>query len=318
MVDRTSGGLAVVVNPRALHGPCTRLWEEALDRLQRARPVACIETTGEGHDGDHVAAFIAAQRPAIVVAAGGDGTVRDVAEALHRTGLPTPPALALVPLGTANNVARSLGLLALRQRGAAAVELAITAILAGTERWIDLGRVGPSIFIGSFAVGMDAAILAARNRWRRRWRPGATRGGYSLYLLSCAVNLARHRGVTGHLTSDGESHDVTIYDLLVVNTALYAGEFRFDATDHSADGRLDLHVFASPIDYVRAFVAAWRRQLRHARGLPIHPPARLRRIQRVELTLSRPLAAQLDGEEHACASHYEVCIVPHALRVRLP
>ncbi len=74
----------------------------------------------------------------LVVAAGGDGTVRACAEALAGTGIP----LAIVPLGTANLVARALGVPA---RGDRALEVAF----GGRDQLIDLGRVtgvgGPGV-----------------------------------------------------------------------------------------------------------------------------------------------------------------------------
>jgi len=317
-VDENSRGLAVVVNPHTLQGPCAALWATALARLRSGRPVTRLDTAGDGGDAARIAACIAAERPSIVVAAGGDGTVRDVAAALVAGGPSPAPALAILPLGTANNIARSLGLLAFRQRGPEAVERAVVAILAGTERRIDLGQADAHLFCGSFAVGMDAAILSARNRWRRRWHLGPRLGGYPLYLFSCAVSLARQRSVAGRLQIDGAPHDGPVYNLLVLNTALYAGEFRFDGADHSADGRLDLHLFTSPSDYVRAFVTAWRRHLRHQRGASIAPPAGLRRIEHAAIALAQPMAAQIDGEEHGSADRYDVRVLPGALRVRVP
>ena len=314
-VDRTTGNLAVVVNPRVLHGPAAGLWEQALARLSRCGAVECLHTTGDGADGDRIAALLAA-RPAMLIAAGGDGTVHEAVAACVAAGAPS--ALAILPLGTANNVARSLGLPALRAGHPEALERALATIVDGADRPIDLGCVGAHVFIGSFAAGMDGVILADRNRWRRRWRLGPRAGGYALYLLSCAVNLARHRAVDASLSADGVPWQGPIYDLLVTNTALYAGEFRFDDADHSGDGRLDLHVFRTAADYVRAFVTAWRRHLRRERGGPVEPPPQLRRVTRVDVILSRPLPCQLDGEEGAPADHYAVRVVPHAIRVRVP
>jgi diacylglycerol kinase family enzyme len=174
------------------------------------------------------------------------------------------------------------------------------------------------VFVGSFAVGMDGAILAARNDWRQRWRLGNATGGYPLYLLSCAVNLTRHRAAPGRVRADGTLYEGPIYNLLAANTALYAGEFRFAAEDHSDDGRLDLQIFTGPADYVRAFVAAWRRHLRSQRGGAVADPARIQRVTRIEIDLARPVASQLDGEEDARAAHYEIEVLPHAIRMCVP
>jgi diacylglycerol kinase family enzyme len=222
-------------------------------------------------------------------------------------------------LGTGNNVARGLGLLSLRQGDARAIERAVAAIRAGRERRIDLGRVGADVFAGSFALGMDGAILAVRNAWGRRWHLRPALAGYPLYLLSCAFNLTRQRAVAGRVHADGVPCHGPIYDLIVVNTAIYAGEFRFDdARDHSDDGQLELQVFTSAADYVRAFVAAWRRHVRQQRGEPVGATPRQRRVARVEIALARPLPSQLDGEESAHSDRFEVAVLPGALRVCVP
>jgi diacylglycerol kinase family enzyme len=315
-VDRARDTIAVVMNPRTLRGPSARLWQEAVARLRRNRPVECVYTAGDGSDRARIAALIA-ERPATVVAAGGDGTLHEVVNALHRADPATAPALAILPLGTANNVARSVGLLSVRGHGAHAVDRACAAILGGTERRIDLGRVGSDVFIGSFALGMDAAILARRNAWCRRWRLGPRSTGYPLYLLSCAVNLTRHRTVAGRVQTDDETRELPVYDALVANTALYAAEFRFDDGDYSADGLLDLQIFSSAADYVRAFVAAWRRHLSYQRGARVAAPARLRRVMRVEIALAQPLASQLDGEEYRGSDRFDVQVIPRALRLHV-
>ncbi|MBX3187106.1 MAG: NAD(+)/NADH kinase [Labilithrix sp.] len=91
----------------------------------------------------------------VVVVAGGDGTVAHVARALADTGM----AMAIIPMGTANNVARSLGL------GVDAAA-AIRALEDVVERRIDLGSVRGAAPIGGFfiegvSVGAFAEVVAA-------------------------------------------------------------------------------------------------------------------------------------------------------------
>jgi len=314
----------VVVNPRTLTGSAAQLWQRALDGLYD-RVVICeeIRTAGAGADTDRVAQLVTAHAPQVVVAAGGDGTVRDVVEGVMRAAPTTAPSLALLPLGTANNVARSLGLRSVRQAGASAVDLAVATIVDGYERRIDLGHVdfgtNPSrYFVGSFAVGMDAEILRTRNQLRQRLRLRSRIGGYPLYLCSCAINLLRPHGTAARLRIDGPEQARRVYNLLVTNTPLYAGEFRFDAENSSDDGCIDLHVFAGPLDYLRRYPAAWRRHVRHARGERVQPPRHVQRVREVYIELSAPLAAQLDGEECAPVVSCTVRVVPQALAVRVP
>jgi diacylglycerol kinase (ATP) len=292
------------------------LYDEALRRLRERLPVIAIHTAGDGGDHERICALIGSTQPSILVAAGGDGTVHAAVRALMATRAAPVTRLGILPFGTGNNVARGLGLPSLAPRSdGVAIAHAVATVLDGAERCIDLGRAGESIFVGSFAVGMDGAILAARNRWRRRWRRDSRAGGYALYLVSCAVNLARQRAVAAQLHVDGATWAGPLYDLVCTNTPLYAGEFRFDAGDHSADGRLDLQLIGDPLAYVRAFVAAWRRHVHHERGDRVQASTLLQRVQRIAITLSHPLPAQLDGEEHPAAAQFEVAVLPQALRV---
>lgn len=307
--------LLVLLNPRLSHGSAAPAWARTLSALRAVAVVELRETVGTGADRRRIADWLAVQQPRVAVAAGGDGTVTAVAAALMDLPPAVRPALGIVPLGTANNVARSLGLYALRGGGSTAVQSAVDALLGPRERALDLGCAVGQWFAGSFAVGMDAEILATRNRWRAHLGLG---GGYPLYLVSCALELGRYRRTRARLTVDGARRDVWLYNLLLLNTALYAGEFRFDAADASGDGRLDLHVFDGAADYVRRFAAAWRRHLAHRRATAVAPPTALRRIAQLTIELDRPMASQFDGEQGPCAARFTVEVYPAALRVRVP
>jgi diacylglycerol kinase family enzyme len=314
--------LVLVVNPRVRDRVGAALWRLALTRLgEESAIVATASTRGDAGDRDRIRAVARAARPDVLVAAGGDGTVNHTVEAILAAGAAgeDAPVLGILPLGTANNVARSLGLLSCRHRGARAVELAVRTIASGRERVIDLGAVGARHFVGSFAAGMDADILATRNRWRRVVGARRRLSGYPLYLASCAANLlAGGHGAPSHVVVDGIGREARAYNVLVTNTALYAGEFRFDPGDPSADGTLDLQVMAGPVDYVRRFVGAWRRYLGVERGDHMRPPHGLERMRRATVSCRRPVASQLDGEELCVTDRYEIHVLPRALRVCVP
>jgi diacylglycerol kinase (ATP) len=90
----------------------------------------------------------------LVIAAGGDGTIAPVAEGL----LGTKAALGIIPLGTYNNVATSLGI-------PADLAQAIALIATGDARSVDVGRVTATganrkrIFLESATVGLTAAMM---------------------------------------------------------------------------------------------------------------------------------------------------------------
>lgn len=307
-----------MVNPHAQARIPAALWELALETVrQRVQVCDGLETRADAGNPDRVARLIAECEPEMLIMAGGDGTLREVVQGIMLVDPGRRPALAIIPLGTANNVARAFGLASCRA-GRAAMELAVETALGSTTRRIDLGRVASDYFVGSFALGMDADILVTRNRLRRRFQLGPRLGGYPLYLASCALNLLRRHGGRARLLLNGAPVAHVVYNLLVTNTPLYAGEFRFGAALTCDDGRLDLHVFEGPLDYVRQFVAAWRRHLRFTSGRAVDAPGGLRRVEQLQITLDGPTPSQLDGEQQGAAAAYVVQVVPRALDLHVP
>jgi diacylglycerol kinase family enzyme len=267
---------------------------------------------------DLVSKHLDAGSARVVVAAGGDGTVRDVVEALLRRPPSSRPALALLATGTANNAARAIDA-ALPRQPSDAQEHVAAAIASGVTRDVDVGSANGRAFAGSLAVGMDADIL----RWRNSARPHVPSAiaGYPLYLASCAVNAFRGHGGPVHLElsrTPGQAATVVdehVVNLLVTNTALYAGEFRFLAGSRHDDGVLDVLWNRSMADYLRRYAAAWPRHLRVSRGLSVLDDAGVVSATRITVDWKRPMVWQLDGEEMPPATRFEIEVLPAALRV---
>jgi YegS/Rv2252/BmrU family lipid kinase len=115
---------------------------------QQGAQIECAETGrhGEGREAGAKAA-LSGEFDA-VVAAGGDGTVRDAAEGLLGTGMP----LGLIPTGTANVLARELGLTFSAERIA-------KTLLNGEARTIPVGQVNGRPFLFVVGVGFDAEAV---------------------------------------------------------------------------------------------------------------------------------------------------------------
>jgi diacylglycerol kinase family enzyme len=299
------------------------LCARALAEIERAAgPITRIDTRGDGADIERVRDEIRTGRHELVVAGGGDGTVRGVVQALMESGV-AGVSLGLLPLGTANNVARSLGLPSFRRDGEHAASIAARAILNGAECRIDLGRVDERYLVGALAIGMDADILALRNRLRLRFGVGRGMGGYPLYLYSCAINVFRPHGGRMRMQIDPSAQTTNgkvpaVYNLLVTNVPLYAGEFRFGGEDALGDGRLDLHLFEGAIDYLRRYPAAWRRHVHHGRGETVAAPAEIVRFETLSVELDAPAVWQLDGEQMEPSSSFRIETLPGAIAVRVP
>lgn len=308
--------LVAVFNPHARRGEAARAWRELAGRLRQAGvQLVELETHGHGADAQRIAEAVRQAGASRVIAAGGDGTVRDVAEAIASFEPAAAPSLAFAPIGTANNAARAFGLQSCRAGRSAAFDLAVQAALSGAERRVDLGRVNGRIFAGSVALGMDADILAMRNLLCRR-APRAL-AGYPLYLWCCAVNFLRGHGARAVLAGD-ETGVLHVYNLLVTNTPIYAGEFRFADGECFADGRLDLLIAENAGQYGRSYPAAWPRHLRARAGRAVRPDRRLRRFVRLTVDFEQEVAWQVDGEEMPATRRFQIEALPGAISVCTP
>jgi diacylglycerol kinase family enzyme len=310
--------IALVANPRTLGGGRAGLLARASEALG-ASVVARLDTRGGGEDAPRIAQLLGGAGADLVVAAGGDGTVRMVVAGLLGLEHAARPTLAFLPFGTGNNVARSVGLRSIPREGGRPLDLALDAIRSGRRCEMDIGLVNDLPFVGSFSAGMDGDILALRNRLRRRLGSTGRAGGYPLYLLAFALGVVR--GVHGghaRVSLDGSAEAREVYNLTVVNVPVYAGEFRFDAGNETGDGRLEVHAVSRVFEYVTEYPRAWRRHRRFQRGASVRESRLLRRVQELSAEFDQPVAAQVDGEELGRAAAYRVRVLPRAIRVCLP
>lgn len=140
----------------------------------------------------------------LIVAAGGDGTVSDIASALPADG----PLVGLLPLGTGNVLARELGLPL--QLDAAA------ALLSGAHRARDLDvlRVGSRAYLLSVSVGFGAQAMKATHTGRKKLF------GKSSYLVTMFMNFFSMRPTEYQVELDGQPLKVRASDLMASNCGI--------------------------------------------------------------------------------------------------
>jgi diacylglycerol kinase family enzyme len=141
-----------------------------------------------------------------VVVGGGDGTINAAAPGVMERDLP----LGILPLGTANDLARTLGI---------PVELGAAAkiIADGHKRTIDLGIVNEQPFFNVASLGLSAELaLQLTQDIKRRWG----RMGYALVALRV---LSRARPFTAVITSREGSKRVRTLQIAVGNGRYYGG-----------------------------------------------------------------------------------------------
>ncbi|HZY97794.1 MAG TPA: YegS/Rv2252/BmrU family lipid kinase [Candidatus Cybelea sp.] len=230
-----------------------------------------------------------------IVVAGGDGTF---AHAI-RPALEFDVPIGLVPLGTFNDLARTL-MIPFDIREASAV------IAAGRTRSIDVACVNDAYYVNEASIGISSRVA----RWRR---PGDTRRFGLLAVVMNALHAIRHmRPFHAEVSYDGKRERLRTVQLTVANSGHFGGLITVDdaAID---DGWLDL--YSLEIDdavrlysVAKAIVAGKRRS---AQGLRTYRAAAFR------VETSRPHRITADGEPAGTTpARFEV--LPKALRVFAP
>jgi len=247
----------------------------------------------------------------MVVAAGGDGTVRACAQALAGTQVP----LGIVPLGTANLAARALGI-------PPRVGGSLAAAFGGHERRIDLAVAGAAgdagaraaggaaelTFAAMAGIGLDAEVVAATPRLLKR------RAGWLAYGAAGAAHLAG-RGERFTVRLDDDEPLVRQARCVVVgNAGLLPGGFTLLPQARLDDGLLDVGILA-PSGAAGWLQVAYRVLTHSGRG-----GSQLERHQarRVEIRAATELPREVDGEVIMPGRSLTVTLLRRALTVRVP
>ncbi|MBG0741021.1 NAD(+)/NADH kinase [Paeniglutamicibacter antarcticus] len=239
----------------------------------------------------------------VVIAAGGDGTVRCVAGVLAGTDT----AMGLVPLGTGNLLARNLGIFS------TAPVTAARNVLHGTETKIDVvqARLDDEehgrIFLVAAGLGYDASIMADAVEGLK------DRVGWLAYVESGIRNLSG-KPVTARITVDGkEEGHRKVRGVMVGNCGKLMGGVEIFPGAVNTDGILDLLTLAphgrfgwiSVIAGVLGKNKSTNRSVRSLSG------------KTADIVLDRPQEFQLDGDHLGQATRLRVSVDPLALTIRM-
>lgn len=234
-------------------------------------------TTGAGANVEAIGAALARDAFDVVMAAGGDGTVAEVMAAAHQRGLPA----GIVPRGTANIVARELGLPATWRR---ATRRALTAFPNG--RRVDLARVNTGYSALAAGIGFDAAVMRHTPRALKYWL------GRAAYLLAGAWWLPQAPLFPCSIQADGEQLSIDAVVVLVVNAGMLgAAPFRFGRNIAIDDGWLDLCIYR-PRNAAQRAQVLWNVLTQRADGLSMIQ----RKVRKVEIKAPDVQWHEVDGD----------------------
>jgi len=294
----TRGGVALVVNP-VKAGDVDLLAATVAERCAaHGLPAPTVLRTSQEDPGQGPARQAVEDGAGLVLAAGGDGTVRAVAEALTGTGT----ALGVLPLGTGNLMARNLGL-------PTDLDEAIEVALTGRDRTIDVGRLDDgTVFAIMAGAGFDAAMMREAPEGLK------ARVGWPAYLVGGVRSLWRDRVSVTIRLDDATPIHARVRTVMIGNLGKLQGGLELLPDAEPDDGVLDVAVVCprSAADWAVLIGRAVRRRPRTDHRMQTYRGAR------IDVRMSRPQPRQVDGDLIASGTRLSATVEPGALVVRVP
>ncbi len=215
--------LVLVYNPVSGHATFKKKLDMILAKFQQRDCMLTVYRTKL--DNSILPDFIREAGAEGIVAAGGDGTLHEMANILIRNDIHLP--LAILGSGTSNDFASYLGL-------TEDLDSYIDKIAAGSTRWVDLGKCGTEYFVNVASAGMLTSIAhEVEPKLKNSF-------GKMAYYLHSLGEIPHFRSIPLEIEADGQLMQERAFFFLVANSGTVAGFRNAIAPASLEDGKLDL------------------------------------------------------------------------------
>jgi lipid kinase YegS len=234
-----------------------------------------------------------------IVVGGGDGTLNAVVNAMIRGDIRPKASLGILPLGTANDFAKSAGIDA--KDLASALELACT----GSPTEIDVGRMNDQYFINVASAGFGAEVTATTPQDMKKFLGGMA---YSIMGFVKAFRLEPYEGRL--ILPDGLVKEGSMLIMAVGNGRFAGGGYEVAPQASLTDGLLDIAV-------VSGLLAQDPKRILEELRDPTNPRNEYllyRQLSAFTIEAGKPLHVNLDGEPIR-GTNFEFQCIPGALSV---
>ena len=302
------GTRVFLVNPAAANGSTGRRWPELARRAAAAGLEGdTLHSERPGHLGDLAREAVEGGATRLVVV-GGDGTVHEVVDGLMKAGVANRVELAVVPLGTGKDFARSV-------RIPTRLDAALDVARDGRVRTIDVGRATYSAggretvaYFANFAgAGISGAIA------RRANGTSKVLGGRVSFMWATLVVFSRWQPAEMTVEIDGVTRQARLLEALAMNGEYTAGGMWVAPEAGIDDGSFDVVLIGdfSKAEFATTFPKIYR-------GTHVsHTKVEIVRARELRVEAREPLPIVLDGEQPGTTPvRFE--LLPAALRVRVP
>ena len=311
---------AVVINPSKPQAEQRKQHIQEFCEAKHLTQVEYIETQLD-KDGRACALEALEHGADVVVAVGGDGTVRTVASAVSGTG----HALGIIPIGTGNLFARNMGV------PVDDIDAALTVATSHGSRLVDMGRLTlldhpeddhGHAFLIIAGIGFDAAMIDDTNPELK------ANISWLAYFVGGVKNLfaPKFRGTLTVTSADGSTHTIKNLDFRTV-MAGNCGQIPMFSLMPAAsydDGLLDFEIIDTTggiLGWANLFGDVVHQTIiGKPEQNPLSTNSTIEQVQGVsaEITLEKPAKAQVDGDMLPETKHIRFSVDHRALIVRVP
>jgi diacylglycerol kinase (ATP) len=291
MNEKLNRKLVFIINPRS--GIKGINWEEEIKNffLDRSEIVVSL-LLPKGCTMASIKEFITAAEPDRVIAVGGDGTVKLVAECILETDIP----LGILPAGSANGMAKELGIPLTPFQS---LELVVNGIV----KKIHLVRVNNELCIHLSDIGFNAFVV--------RYFETHTGRGWWGYLKASWRALWRHPHLHVAIKIDEQVVKRTASMIVIANATQYGTGAKINPM-----GTLDDRLFEVIVIKKISILEIYKMKFSHA---PFNPSkTELFQTSELKILSKRKAHFQVDGEYRGRINEIKASIVPDALEVIVP
>jgi YegS/Rv2252/BmrU family lipid kinase len=231
----------------------------------------------------------------LVVVGGGDGTISSVVDEF----IDRDVTIGIIPLGTGNSTALTLGL-------PISIQRAVDVLVDGEVGEVDLGKIGDDYYVNVVAVGLTAETARHTPYWLKQLFGAAS------YIFAGLHVLLRHRPFQCRLQTDGQQIIAIVREVVIAN-GRYFGETVLSPEASIHDGLLTVHV----VEEMNIPYLIWRLFRYLILRKPGLPGEHHFSATELQLDADPPQSIDVDGES-VIFTPTRITIAPHALKVMLP
>lgn len=287
-----------IVNPISGSGKGKRTFEAVSSRLSvRSIPFTYAMSEHRGHAAELAKAAVARGEKCIV-AVGGDGTLREIAQALVNTDC----VLGILPAGSGNDLVKTLGIPTTPEEG-------MDLLLNGEVRAMDACLANETLFFNIAGIGFDVEVLSRTDVYKEKLRLN----GMLPYVLGIVSALAHRPAMQLSYHANGETHSMKSVIFSVGNGMFFGGGMKALPDANVYDGNFDISAVRYP-----PFFRFLSLLPKFIKGTHVgEPEVHYFRTDEITVESSEEFTIELDGERVE-KTPVSFKILPGALKVIAP